>query len=308
MSKTIDPTRQILISDRITIDSNVLASTFTSFKIGGVVDLVAMPKSTDELIRCVNIANEHGVRYIVIGRGSNLLFSDDGYRGLVIKTEGIRSVTYEKKEDGSALITADCGTSLTALAHECAKRSLTGLEFAYGIPGSVGGAVYMNAGAYGGEMSNVVNKALCYDTNEHKLITLTSDKLKFDYRNSVFSTDRSLICLSVTMKLQVGNSDSIMATMNANKNARKEKQPLEYPSAGSVFKRHPGYFIGKIVDDMGLKGYTVGGAKVSEKHAGFIINKGNATANDVKALIELLSNRIFAEYGFYPECEIITVD
>lgn len=291
MTELIDSARKRLIHNNVIISDNVSASTLTSFKIGGPIDIVAMPQSIDELIKCVDIANECGVRNIVVGKGSNLLFSDNGYRGLVIKTEGLRTVEYEKEaKDASVLVAADCGVSLTALALECSKKSLTGLEFAYGIPGSVGGAIYMNAGAYGGEMANVVTKVLCYDVKDRKLITIVDEALKFDYRKSVFTTNPDIICLRATLRLRSGDPDQITSAMNSNRVARKEKQPLEYPSAGSVFKRHHGYFIGKIIDEMGLKGYTIGGAQVSEKHAGFVINAGGATSADVLKLMDYVTD------------------
>lgn len=308
MSHKIEAARKSIEQSGISTQSNVYASTLTTFKIGGVVDLVAVPKSTDELIACADLANRHGVKYIVVGRGSNILFPDNGYRGLVIRTDGLRSIEFECAADGSFLVRADCGVPLTSLALECAKKSLTGLEFAYGIPGALGGAIYMNAGAYGGEMSNIVAETLCYDAKEQRIVLLRGCEHKFEYRKSVFSVESQLICLTSTLRLTAGEPEEIFSIMNANKTARKEKQPLEYPSAGSIFKRHPGYFIGKIIDEMGLKGFAIGGAQVSEKHAGFIVNTGNATANDVKALIGFLSNKIHEHYGFYPECEILMVE
>jgi UDP-N-acetylmuramate dehydrogenase len=198
---------------------------------------------------------------------------------------------------------------LTELAGEAGKKhSLGGLEFAYGIPGTVGGAVYMNAGAYGGQMSDVVVETEAYDVKAQKVITVKDEEHKFSYRHSLFADNHELIVLSTTMRLAEGNAEEIFAKMNKNMTSRKEKQPLELPNAGSTFKR-PGVniFVGKLIEDAGLKGYSVGGAQISEKHAGFTVNKGGATSGDVLSVIEHTKSVVYEKYGVSLETEIIYI-
>jgi UDP-N-acetylmuramate dehydrogenase len=238
--------------------------------------------------------------YIVVGNGSNILFEDAGYRGCVIFTEKMNSVAI----DGNR-ITAGAGMSFTALASKAKTASLTGLEFAYGIPGSVGGAVVMNAGAYGVQVSDVLESCEVFDTEKCEFYTLKKDEMELSYRHSILSENKNLICICATFTLKEGKKDEIDAVMRDLMQRRISKQPLEYPSAGSVFKRPaPDLFVGKMIEDSGLKGYTVGGAQVSEKHAGFIINIGNATAKDVLDLVEHIQSVIRANYGVEIECEI----
>lgn len=275
-------------------------SSRSSFKIGGKADLAVFPKNDSELEYVVAYLNDREIPYIVVGNGSNILFEDEGYRGCVIFTEKMNEVAV----DGNR-VTAGAGVSFTALAVTAKNASLTGLEFAYGIPGSTGGAVVMNAGAYGGEVAEVLESCTLYDAEKCELRTLRKDEMDLSYRHSIFSENKKFICISATFTLKEGNKDEIDSVMRDLMQRRKSKQPLEYPSAGSVFKRPaPDMFAGKMIEDSGLKGYTVGGAQVSEKHAGFIINIGNATASDVLGLVEHIKGVIRQNYGVELECEI----
>ena len=275
-------------------------SSKTSFKIGGPADLAVVPKDEGELEYIMAYLGDREMPYIVIGNGSNILFDDAGYRGCVIFTERMNKVTV----DGNR-ITAGAGASFTALAVVAKNASLTGLEFAYGIPGSVGGAVVMNAGAYGGQVSDVLESCTLYDVEKCEILTLVKDEMELSYRHSIFSENKKYICISATFTLKEGKKDEIDAVMRDLMQRRISKQPLEYPSAGSVFKRPaPDLFVGKMIEDSGLKGYTIGGAQVSEKHAGFIINVGGATAKDVLDLVGHIQGVIRQNYGVEIECEI----
>ena len=213
--------------------------------------------------------------------------------------------TYKSNQ---ALIYVECGRPLTELASDTGKRhSLTGLEFTYGIPGSVGGAVYMNAGAYGGEMSNVVVESEYYDTEKDIIVKIDSSSHEFSYRHSIFHDHPEYIILSSTLSLKAGDAEEIFNAMAKNMSSRREKQPLEYPNAGSTFKRPEGHFAGKLIEDAGLKGYSIGGAQVSEKHAGFLINRGGATSSDVLSLMEYIKNTVKEKYGVELESEIIYI-
>lgn len=288
--------------------SNVSAKALTTFKVGGNIDTCIMPKTKEELIFSAIAAKHIGESFMVLGRGSNTVFSDEGYDGTVILTDRLRNTNVERRTDGDLLI-AECGVPLTALSAFASKLSLSGLEFAYGIPGSCGGAVFMNAGAYGGQMSDIVEASECLDLDTDTLLVLDKEKHGFDYRKSTYSdSNGKLIALSVKMQLKYGDRDEIEKTMQLNMLARKEKQPLEFPSAGSVFKRHPGFYMGQIIEESGLKGFRVGGAEVSEKHAGFIVNRGGATASDIRLLVEHIRCVIYDRYGFVPECEIRFID
>lgn len=275
-------------------------SSKSSFKIGGPADVAVFPKDKTELCAAVRELKSSGIPYTVVGNGSNILFDDAGYRGCVIFTEKMNDVTVE----GNSL-SAGAGASFTAMAVAAKNASLTGLEFAYGIPGSCGGAVVMNAGAYGGEVSQVLESCTLFDAEKCEFFTLSRDEMNFSYRHSILSDNKNLICLSATFTLKEGKKDEIDAVMRDLMQRRRSKQPLEYPSAGSVFKRPaPDLFVGKMIEDSGLKGYTIGGAQVSEKHAGFIINVGGATAKDVLDLVEHIKSIIRANYGVELECEI----
>lgn len=283
----------------------------TSFRIGGPAAIAVNPRTRAEFIAVLDLCREKGsgLPVMLLGRGSNVLFSDEGYAGVVIRTSKVNRVVFDTACDAckpNGLIYADCGVSLSALAAACVTegRALAGLSFAHGIPGSVGGAVVMNAGAYGGEMAQVVCGCDYYDMDSGQEGHLSAEELQFSYRHSVFSDHPSWVVLGATLALPEGNAAAIQAEMDANALARRTKQPLEYPSAGSVFKRPATGYMGQMVEACGLKGYTVGGAQVSEKHAGFIINRDHATAADVRAVIEHIQTVIEQNYGFIPECEI----
>lgn len=283
----------------------------TSFRIGGPAALAVTPRDRAELVTVLDLCREmgNGLPVMLLGRGSNVLFSDEGYEGIVIRTAKVNRVVFDSACDScepSGLIYADCGTSLSSLAAACVTegRALAGLAFAYGIPGSVGGAVVMNAGAYGGEMAQVVCGCDYYDTESGTEGHLSAEELQFSYRHSVFSNHPSWVVLGATLALPEGSAAAIQAEMDTNTASRQAKQPLEFPSAGSVFKRPATGYMGQMVEASGLKGYTVGGAQVSEKHAGFIVNRGGATAADVRAVIEHIQAVIQQNYGFVPECEI----
>ena len=272
---------------------------YSTFKIGGKADFIVKSHSKVALVESVKVARENGIKYVVVGNGSNILFPDGQYEGVVILTTGMTKVSFEGDK-----IYADCGYSFTALASQAQKRGLTGLEFAYGIPGSVGGAVYMNAGAYDGEIKNVVTKTFWYDSENDRFGEFNGEENAFGYRESIYQALDGYIILGAEFSLEKGETDGILEKMQGFMRARQEKQPLEYPSAGSTFKRAPGHFTAKLIDDAGLKGYSVGGAQVSEKHAGFVINRGGATSEDVKNLVSHIQKAVYENSGVNIECEI----
>lgn len=277
--------------------ADIPLSTYSSFRIGGVGELGVFPGSVEELIFCISELRTAGLEYRIIGKGSNILFLDGALSGAFIFTEGLCNISVE-----DTTIRAEAGASLAAISAKAAESSLCGLEFARGIPGSVGGAVYMNAGAYGGQMSDVVISTLCYDTKSGELRTVTDHG--FSYRRSVYEQDSSLVCLCANISLERGDKNGIYEKMRSFAASRKEKQPLEFPSAGSYFKRPEGHFAGKLIEDCGLKGLSVGGAEVSQKHAGFIINRGEATAADVLALEKKVIDAVFEKFGVRLEREV----
>ncbi len=291
---------ELLSAKEIKFTENELLAPHSTFRIGGEARLAAMPDTTEQIIDAVSAAKEAGLDFTVIGNGSNVLFSDKGFDGLVIFTRNADSVVIK----GNRVI-ADAGAPFTKLAVTVKNAGLTGLEFAYGIPGSVGGAVYMNAGAYNGEASQVVASSMAYDDLTGEVRMISREEHNFGYRTSVYSQNRDrLTVLSAEFELKEGDSAAIWETMQDLMRRRREKQPLEYPNAGSVFKRPQGYFVGKLITDAGLKGYTIGGAQVSEKHAGFIVNIGGATAEDVLRLVEHIQKTVQSQFGVMLECEI----
>lgn len=273
----------------------------TSFKIGGCADFFITANNVDELKAVISLCREHNVPYMIIGNGSNLLVSDDGIKGAVIRLDGdFKVITVE-----GDTITAGAGASLTKLCLDAQKASLSGIEFGYGIPGSVGGAAYMNAGAYGGEMKDIVVSCTHLDSDLN-VGTFSGSELDFYYRHSVY-TDCRFIILSVTVKLTPADPVTVKAKMDLFMQKRMDKQPLEYPSAGSVFKRPEGAFAAALIDKCGLKGKSVGGAEVSEKHAGFIINRGGATCQDVLDLVKIIQDEVKEKTGFDLQREIIHI-
>lgn len=279
------------------VEKNVDMKRQTTFKIGGVADLGVHPKTREELEIAVNTAKKLGISYYVVGKGSNLLVDDKGYRGIIIFTSAMSDVVICENE-----VYADAGVSLTSLAREVGKRGLSGMEKLCGIPGSVGGAVYMNAGAYGGEMKDITLYSDYYSPSLG-FGRLEGDEQGFGYRESAY-TGSDKIILGCKIKLTERDVAEIRAEEEEHLLARREKQPLEYPSAGSTFKRYPGRFTGKMIEDAGLKGFRVGGASVSEKHAGFLINDNNATCLDMLTLIREVRQRVYEKEGVRIECEV----
>ena len=276
-------------------------SEHTTFKIGGAADVLIFPSSIEEVIKVLKLINQLKIPLTILGNGSNVLVKDKGIRGAVIKFNGKFA---QIERDGTRLIVG-AGAKLKDVSNFAADNGLTGLEFAVGIPGSIGGAVYMNAGAYGGEMKNVISKVRAVSRSGH-LVELNIDALDLGYRRSVFQLNGYAIC-EIELQLSKGEVASIRHDMDDFTQRRESKQPLEYPSAGSTFKRPEGYFAGTLIDKTGLKGLRVGDAMVSTKHAGFVVNAGHATAADVLGLIEEVKRRVYEVHGvtLNPEVRII---
>lgn len=292
------------------IKYNEPLASHTSFNIGGPADVFVTVENEKELAKAINFAKAENIRYFLLGNGSNVLASDEGFRGIIIKLSG----DFNTATVDGEIIKAGAGITLTKLANVAMNASLTGLEFASGIPGTLGGALFMNAGAYGGEMKQIVTKVkvlknipTANDTDCEgcgAIIELTGEEMQFGYRHSILK-EKNYIALSCEMKLEKGDKETIASYMRELALKRKEKQPLEYPSAGSTFKRPEGYFAGKLIEDAGLGGYTVGGAQVSEKHKGFVINKGGASAKDVKELIDYVIKTVKEKDNVTLEPEVL---
>ncbi len=272
-----------------------------SFRLACTAALVICPNTVEELALAATLCREMGVPTVLLGRGSNLFFAGDRYEGAVVLTDACATLTRE----GDCLV-ATCGVSLLSLCLHAAELGLSGLEFAYGIPGSVGGAVYMNAGAYGGAISDVLCESTAYDLSSGEVVVLCEHD--FGYRKSIYMENPNLICLSARFSLRQSDRARIEKTMRGHMQSRREKQPLEYPSAGSYFKRPEGHFAGKLIEDCGLKGLRVGGAEVSEKHAGFLVNRGGATAADVLALEKKVTDAVLERFGVRLEREVRVVE
>lgn len=276
-------------------------SRHTTFRIGGPADHFLQPQSIEELQKIIDICEREQVPWFIMGNGSNLLVSDRGYQGVVIQL--YRHMSQISVE--GCRIRAQAGASLASLSKRAMEASLTGLEFAGGIPGTLGGAVTMNAGAYGGEMKNILEEVSVLDRSGSR-ISLHADQLEMGYRTSIVKV-KDLIVLEAVIKLQPGDADSIRGTMQELARKRASKQPLEYPSAGSTFKRPEGHFAGKLIMDAGLKGYRVGDAQVSEKHCGFVVNRGHATGADVMAVMEHVKKKVREQFqvGLEPEVRFL---
>ncbi|MCD8021258.1 MAG: UDP-N-acetylmuramate dehydrogenase [Clostridiales bacterium] len=270
----------------------------TSFRIGGPADIFVQPATIDEVWQVLSMARDKKVPFFVMGNGSNLLVSDEGFRGMILHMGGnLRDISVE-----GDMIYAQAGAMLGNVARTALEYGLTGMEFAAGIPGSLGGAVCMNAGAYGGEMKDILVDAEVL-TPDGEIKTLSVDELELSYRHSVIF-ERNYVVLAAHIRLSSGDKSQIKIRMDELAQARKEKQPLEYPSAGSTFKRPQGYFAGKLIQDAGLKGYTVGGAQVSEKHSGFVVNRGGATAEEVLFLMQQVRRKVKERFGVELEPEV----
>lgn len=287
------------ITDKANVFIDEPMSRHTTFKVGGKADLFIIPNGEKEAADIVRLLLTKKEAFYVIGNGSNLLVSDEGYRGTIIcLSKGMDDIIVSDKE-----IKAGAGAKLSKVASTACEKGLAGMEFASGIPGSVGGAITMNAGAYGGEIKDIVKEVTLFDKEKMEIVTLSKDEMDFAYRYSIVKSNRYIV-LSAIFTLEYGNKDVIRNAMNDLNSKRREKQPLEYPSAGSTFKRPEGYFAGKLIEDSGLKGYKVGGAQVSDKHSGFVVNVGNATAGDVITLIRDVRTVVKEKYNVMLEPEV----
>lgn len=270
----------------------------TSFQVGGKADLFVQPKTKEEIRDAIRLARQEQIPFFIMGNGSNLLISDEGYRGMILQIgKNFQNIVTK----GDCLF-IEAGALLSRVAREALAHDLAGFEFAAGIPGSFGGAVAMNAGAYGGEIKDVLVSAEVL-TPEGEFLTLTAGELDLSYRHSCIF-EKGYIVLSAVIRLTKGDPEEIRSRIKELAQARKDKQPLEYPSAGSTFKRPEGYFAGKLIEDAGLKGYTVGGAQVSEKHSGFVINKSGATAEEILFLIKQVQKKVKEQFGVTMEPEV----
>lgn len=286
-------------SNSVEWESKFEIAQLTSFKIGGTVNFLVYPKTKVFLCDLLRFLHQSASKFILLGRMSNILFSDESYHGVVVCTSKLKNIVISEN-----VITADCGISLSAVCRIACENALTGIEFAYGIPGSVGGAIFMNAGAYGGEIGSVVEEVEYYDSTTNQINRLSAEDCQFGYRTSIFTKSTSWIVLSAKMRLQCGDTEAIRKNMQEILTKRMASQPLDMPNAGSTFKRYEGHIVSKMIDEAGLKGMRVGGAEVSRKHAGFIINTGGATAKDVCALIARIKSAIRKKHGIDIEEEI----
>lgn len=271
----------------------------TTFKIGGNCIALIEPREISDIIEAVKICRKNNIKFFVIGNGSNLLVSDEGYNGVIIK---LKSEFSKIEVEGDYLI-VNSGAKLSEVYTVAYENSLTGFEFASGIPGTIGGAIYMNAGAYGGEMKDIVESVEVLDLDNFELRELKNEELEFSYRKSIIQR-RNYIVTTIKLKLQKGNKEKINAVYEDLRERRNSKQPLNFGSAGSTFKRPEGHFASKLIEDAGLKGYHINDAWVSEKHSGFIVNKGNASFKEVMELIEYVQKVVFEKFGVKLETEV----
>ena len=274
------------------VEENVPLKKYTTYCSGGMAKCVVYPKNSDYLIKLLTFIKNNNINYKIIGNGSNLLFSDKDYNGVLIKLNEFNEIKFIS----SNKVRVGAGYSLIKLSLLTAKKGLTGLEFASGIPGSVGGAVFMNAGAYKSDMGYIVESVKVL-TPDFKIINLVNKEMQFHYRTSFLQKHPDYICLEVVLELKKGKKEAIEEVIRERKKRRVESQPLEYPSAGSVFRNPPDTFAGKLIEDVGLKGKKKGGAMISDKHANFVINYKNASSSDIKYLIDLAHDRVLEEYG-----------
>lgn len=287
MKKIISKLNKI---DNLEVEENILLKNYTTFKVGGPANLFLTPKNESALLNLTKIIQNVDIPYFVLGKGSNVIVGDKGYRGIIIYTGELDKIIVDKNN-----IKAQSGATLKDITKIAQKNSLTGMEFASGIPGTLGGAVFMNAGAYGGEMNDIIKNVSAVNTTGKKVV-LSKEDLKLSYRSSLFQ-DKNYIILDATMKLKHGKKTKIKEKMEILNQKRRNKQPLEYPSAGSSFKRPENHYTGPLIEKAKMKGYQIGGAQVSEKHAGFIINKGNATAKDILNLIQKVQKEVYKISG-----------
>lgn len=273
------------------VERDVFLSKYTTYRVGGLVKCIVYPKNVSKLIDLIKIIKKFDIKFKVIGNGSNVLFSDKTFNGVIIKLSELDEIEFFDKK-----VRVGAGFSLPKLAILCAKHSLTGFEFASGIPGTVGGAIYMNAGAYKSDMGYVVQEVKVL-TPDFKVITLENRELDFHYRSSFFKKHIDYICLEAIIKLDKGSRGAIEDLMRERRQRRIESQPLNFPSAGSVFRNPEGGYAGKLIEDLGLKGLRKGGAMVSDKHANFIVNAGGASSKDIKDLIDYVHDKVMEKYN-----------
>lgn len=291
----------VKITGENNIKTNEDLSRYTTFKIGGAADYIAEPENAEQITALINLCDRYNIPYFILGNGSNVLASDKGYRGMIIHIyNNMNNITVD-----GCKITASAGASLIKTARTARDNGLTGMEFASGIPGTVGGAVYMNAGAYDGEIKNITASVKVLD-KQGRLYDVCGDDMDFSYRHSL-AEKKDLIIIEATFNLEKGDISVIDEKMKQLAEKRRSKQPLEYPSAGSTFKRPEGHFAGKLIMDSGLRGYSVGDAEISEKHCGFVINKGHATADEVMRLVDDVKNTVHDKFGVTLETEIKTL-
>ena len=271
----------------------------TTFKIGGNCIALIEPREVSDIVETIKICRENSIKFFVIGNGSNLLVPDEGYNGVIIK---LKSEFSTIQVEGEYLI-VNSGAKLSEVYTVAYENSLTGFEFASGIPGTIGGAIYMNAGAYGGEMKDIVESVQVLDLDKFELRELKNEELEFSYRKSIIQR-KNYIVTTIKLKLQKGNKEEINAVYEDLRERRNSKQPLNFGSAGSTFKRPEGHFASKLIEDAGLKGYHINDAWVSEKHSGFIVNKGNASFKEVMELIEYVQKVVFEKFGVKLETEV----
>lgn len=295
-----DKLEEIVGKDKIKYNEKM--SKYTTMKVGGPCDCIVFPDEISKIKEIIEVCKNENITFYVIGNGSNLLVKDEGIHGVVIKL-GHR---FSKIELDGEYILAYAGATMPALSQLAKKNSLKGLEFACGIPGTIGGGVKMNAGAYGSQISDILYEVTYMDEKE-EIKTIKNKECSFGYRKSIFTINPNYVILSAKFKLEKGNIDEIENKMKENSLARKTKQPLEYPNFGSVFKRPEGYFVGKLVDDAGLRGYKIGGAQVSTKHTGFIVNVDNATCKDVLDLIGYVQTTVYNKFNVKLTPEVIII-
>ena len=274
-----------------TMSTNISLTKLTTYKCGGNLKLLVKPKDIESLIKVIKIIKEQGIKFKILGKGSNVIFSNKEYDGVIIKLDSLNKCTFKDE-----YIDCEAGHGLIDLSIKASNNSLTGLEFASGIPGTIGGAVFMNAGAYNSDMGYIVKEVTILD-EEYNIKVLTNKEMKFHYRTSYLKQNPNLICLSVKIKLVKGKEHLIKEVMKDRLKRRKESQPLNYPSAGSVFRNHENIPAGKLIENAGLKETKIGGAIVSKKHANFILNSGGATGEDIRNLINLVRKKVKEEYS-----------
>lgn len=302
MAETEIVKKLIDINGKQCVSESEAMSRHTTFRIGGPAKVFVSPDNIEKIIKTIELLKKEEQEYFILGNGSNLLVADEGYKGIVVSTENLKELNIEKEDGDMTYIYAQAGVMLSRAAVLASESSLTGFEFAGGIPGSIGGAVSMNAGAYGGEIKDVIVGADVL-MEDGSVVKMTNKELELSYRNSIIQK-KNLVVLSAEFALKKGKKEEILAKMKDFSTRRRDKQPLEYASAGSTFKRPEGYFAGKLVDDAGLRGYRVGNVMVSEKHCGFVVNVGGGTCEEAKAVITHVREEVEKKFGVILEMEV----